>query len=78
MPLKMDYTLIGSIVERTLTLQGAPMRWRSESGHNDLYIPGARIVGPEPACRAWLKQHGYDVESMLAPDGKKGCRTVNS
>lgn len=57
----MDYTLIGGPVERTLTLQGAPMRWRSEAGRDDLYVPGVRVVGTEAAVRTWLEERGHDL-----------------
>lgn len=57
----MDYTLIGGPVERTLSLQGAPMRWRSEAGRSDLYVPGVRVVGTEAAVRAWLTEHTHDL-----------------
>lgn len=57
----MDYTLIGGPVERTLSLQGAPMRWRSDAGRADLYVPGVRVVGTEAAVRSWLAERGHDL-----------------
>jgi len=36
------------------------MRWRSEAGKNDLYVPTVRIVGTEEQVRAWLAQRGHD------------------
>jgi len=71
----MDYTLIGSPVERTLSLQGAPMRWRSEAGRADLYVPGVRVVGTEVAVRAWLAERGHDL-ALLETAFRAGDQTT--
>ena len=60
----MEYRLVGTPVARTLMLAGAPMRWKSEAGRNDLYVPGVRVVGEETHVRAWLEEHGHDVSLL--------------
>jgi hypothetical protein len=70
----MDYTLVGTPVARTLSLQGAPMRWKSESGKNDLYVPDIRIVGTERAVRAWMMERNIDG-SLLERAFRAGDQT---
>lgn len=71
----MDYTLIGAPVERVLSLQGAPMRWRSEAGRADLYVPGVRVVGTEAAVRTWLAGRGHDL-ALLDTAFRAGDQTT--
>lgn len=71
----MEYTLIGASTGRILALSGAPMRWKSAAGKNDLYVPGVRVVGTETTVRAWLAEHGKDV-SLLDGAFRAGDQTT--
>lgn len=57
----MDYTLVGGPTPRRLTLQGAPLRWKSAAGQHDVYVPSVCIVGTEGAVRAWLAERHLDA-----------------
>jgi len=71
----MEYTLVGTPTGRILALSGAPMRWKSDAGKNDVYVPGVRVVGTEGAVRAWLSEHGKDV-SLLEGAFRAGDQTT--
>ena len=71
----MEYTLVGTPTNRTLALSGASMRWKSEAGKHDLYVPGVRVAGTETAVRTWLAEHGKDV-SLLDGAFRAGDQTT--
>jgi hypothetical protein len=71
----MAYTLVGTDVPRTLQLRGAPFRWRSEAGKNDVFVPDVCVVGTEAAVRQWLKAHGHAPEPLLAQAFRSGDQT---
>lgn len=71
----MEYALVGTQTPRTLSLRGAHMRWRSEAGRNDVYVPGVRIVGSERAVRAWLHENGHP-ETLMHQAFRNGDQTT--
>lgn len=52
------------------------MRWKSEAGKNDLYVPGARVVGTEAAVTAWLRSHNHSLD-VLALAFRAGDQTTS-